>query len=91
MHDCGWKRPRPFAQGNALALKLHCIDNINLISFGQFLVRFMGPPFDEMAAAHIKTIWASSKGNHDEAWQYQNMCVQAFIKGFNTSGCLNRL
>jgi len=42
----------------------------------------MGPPFDEMAAAHIKTIWASSKGNHDEAWQYQNMCVQAFIKGF---------
>lgn len=43
--------------------------------------RFMGQPFDEMTAAHIKTIWASSKGNHDESWQYQNMCVQAFIKG----------
>ena len=38
--------------------------------------RFMGPPFDEMTAAHVKTIWASSKQKHDEAWQYQNMCVQ---------------
>ena len=62
-----------------------------MIPFGQFLDRFMGPPFDEMAAAHIKTIWASSKGNHDEAWQYQNMCVQAFIKGFYTSRYLDRL
>jgi len=44
--------------------------------------RYMGQPFDEMTAAHIKTIWASSKQNHDDAWQYQNMCVQAFIKGF---------
>ena len=43
--------------------------------------RYMGQPFDEMTAAHIKTIWASSKQNHDDAWQYQNMCVQAFIKG----------
>ena len=43
--------------------------------------RYMGQPFDEMVAAHIKTIWASSKQNHDDAWQYQNMCVTAFIKG----------
>jgi len=44
--------------------------------------RFMAQPFDEMVAAHIKTIWASSKQQHDDAWQYQNMCVSAFIKGF---------
>ena len=43
--------------------------------------RYMGQPFDEMVAAHIKTIWASSKQNHDDAWQYQKLCVEAFIKG----------
>ena len=43
--------------------------------------RYMAQPFDEMVAAHIKTIWASSKQNHDDAWQYQNLCVNAFIKG----------
>ena len=31
--------------------------------------------------AYFKTIWASSKQQHDDAWQYQNMCVSAFIKG----------
>jgi len=44
--------------------------------------RILAQPFDEMVAAHIKTIWSSSKGNHDEAWQYQNLTVMAFIKGF---------
>lgn len=53
--------------------------------------RFMGPPFDEMTAAHVKTIWASSKQKHDEAWQYQNMCVQEEVLTHDAVNIFNSL
>ena len=47
--------------------------------FARFYISNVGRPIK--LDHYFKTIWASSKQQHDDAWQYQNMCVSAFIKG----------
>lgn len=39
-------------------------------------------PFDEMVAAHLRGIWAFSRGDVKQAYACQIVSVQAFVKGF---------
>lgn len=84
--DTALKRKRGQPAGELLSFKDPHIANprLQLENPESQCEQWFEPPIDELVAAHIKCIWCVSNHDFIQAYGYQSVVVQSFIKEFQS-------